>query len=312
MFFKNENISCPAGLAPMAGVTDTAFRTICRRMGAAFTMSEMVSADGLVRKGEKTIRLMRFIPQERPFGIQLFGNDPVIMGEASVIAEELNPDFIDLNAGCPARKVVRRGAGAALMNDLTLLEKILNTMRAAVKLPLSVKIRAGDNPASMKAVEAARAAEACGFDAVIVHPRYRTQGFSGKADWNIIKQVREAVSITVIGNGDINSPEDCHKMMKQTGCDLALIGRGTLGKPWLFAQIAGEISQPPAALIRQTVIEHYKLILADKGEYTGVREMRKHLGWYSKGLPGANEFRRKVMTLEKPEPVTEEIGRFFL
>lgn len=311
MFFQRLNISHSAALAPLAGITDSAFRTLCRRFSAAFTMSEMVSAEGLVRESGKTMKLMRFSDEERPYGIQFFSHNTDIIGEAVKIAEELEPDFIDLNAGCPARKVVKKGAGAELMNDPERFAGILHVMRSATDLPLTVKIRAGDNPTKMNAPEMASIAEDCGVDAVIVHPRFRNQGFRGGADWSIIARVKETVSIPVIGNGDVKSPRDVEEMFRTTGCDLALIGRGALGAPWLFAQISGAMGEPSREMRRRTVREHYRLLLANKGEYVGVREMRKHLGWYSKSLKGAADFRRQVMTMESSSEVFGEIDSFF-
>lgn len=302
----------PAGLAPLAGISDSSFREICRSLGAGFTVSEMVSAEGLVRRQKKTLALMRFNSAERPFGIQLFGRNQDILAEAvRIAAAEMAPDFIDLNCGCPARKVVRRGEGCALMNDLPQLEKVCRAMRGAVSIPLTVKFRTGLDSGQPIAVEAAKIAESCGFDAVTVHARSLKQGFTGRADWKHIAAVKEAVKIPVIGNGDIAAPEDAERMFQQTGCDLAMVGRGALGKPWIFAQIAGEIEEVPLSLRLETVKRHYGLTFADKGEYVGVREMRKHLGWYCKGMPGAAEFRRRVMTLEDPGKVMVEIEDFF-
>ncbi len=300
-----------AGLAPLAGISDSAFRAVCRSWGAGFTVSEMVSAEGLIRRQKKTITLMRFTPEERPYGIQLFGRNPDSLAEAARIAAESQPDFIDLNCGCPARKVVRRGEGGAMTEDLPHLTKVFRAMREAVELPLTVKFRTGLTSEEPVAVETAKAAEDCGFDAVTVHARTLKQGFKGVADWERIAEVKRAVKIPVIGNGDITCADDARRMFEVTGCDLVMVGRGAFGQPWIFRQIAeGFAGISPEARL-DTVLRHYRLILADKGEYVGVREMRKHLGWYSKRLPGAADFRRRVMTLESPDAVIAEIEGFF-
>ena len=295
----------------MAGITDSAFREVCRSFGAAFTMSEMVSAEGLFHKKNKSRSLMTFSPAERPYGIQLFGNEADKLARATEAAAELSPDFIDLNCGCPAKKVLRSGSGAALMGDLGRLESIMKAMRDSVKLPLTVKIRSGLKSSDPSAVEAAQLAEDCGFDAVIVHPRAVSQSFSGKADWNLIGQVKEAITLPVIGNGDIASPEDAERMLKTTGCDIVMVGRAARGQPWIFARINEKADEPTSETRLKTIRKHYRLMIERKGEHVGVREMRKHLIWYSRGLTGAADFRRRVVRLDSSEDALGEIERFF-
>jgi tRNA-dihydrouridine synthase B len=300
-----------AGLAPMAGVTDSAFREICRGFGAGFTMSEMVSAEGMFHRRSKSRDLIVFTPAERPFGIQLFGKDAEKLARATVAVTELNPDFIDLNCGCPARKVVKSGSGGALMNDLPGLELIMKAMRKASNLPLTIKIRSGFNGGAISAVRVGKMAEDCGFNAISIHPRTVVQGFKGKADWSLISEVKKALKIPVIGNGDIKNVKDARLMLKSTGCDLIMIGRAVLGKPWSFAEINGNKESISSEILLETIKKHFCLSVERKGEYVGVREMRKHLIWYSREFADAGEFRRKVVVMEEPAVILDEIERFF-
>ena len=300
-----------AALAPLAGITDSAFRAVCKKCGSVFTVSEMVSADGLIRHGQKTIGLMRFTESERPYGIQLYGDDPEVLGEAVPIAAEMKPDFIDFNSGCPARKVVKRGAGAALTGNLPRLEAILKAMRAGTEIPLTLKIRTGLDRENITVEQSVKIAGDCGFQAVIVHGRTFKQGFKGEADWDHIALAKKVASIPVIGNGDINTREDAARMFEQTGCDAVMIGRGIYGKPWLFAEIADpDFTLTPEKKL-EIILFHYRAILADKPEIVAVREMRKHLIWYSKGNPGASKFRKEMVYMENPEEVMELSREFF-
>ena len=305
-----------AVLAPMAGITDTPFRLLARECGASLVFSELVSADGLVRNSEKTFRLMDFLPGERPIGIQLFGSDPFILGEAARLAESRQPDWIDLNFGCPAKKVVRRGAGAALLTDLDRLKEIAKRVTAAVRLPVSAKIRSGWEEGKPVAVEAARILESEGIAAITVHARTRQAGFKGRADWDVIREVREAVSVPVIGNGDAASPEDAERMVRETGCDLVMIGRGALGRPWIFSMMnaapgrAAASAEPGFGERIDFCLRHYRLALQYRPESKAVKEMRKHIAWYIKGMPGAAEFRREAFTLTDHDEVMRRLEEF--
>lgn len=300
-----------AALAPLAGYSDSAFRTVCRACGSVFTVSEMISADGLVRNVKKTKALMRFTEPERPYGIQLYGVEPETIADAVTIAETMNPDFIDLNCGCPARKVVKRGSGAAFMGDLKRMEAVFKAMRSRTNLPLTAKFRIGIDHKNITVGEAARIAEACGFTAVTVHARSLKQGFTGQADWKYIELAKKSVNIPVIGNGDVKTCADAVRMMSETNCDAVMIGRGAYGKPWLFAEIADENFRLTPENRLKIVLIHYNAMLADKPLNQAVREMRKHLIFYSKGMDGAGEFRRRIVTLENPDDVLKETTAFF-
>jgi tRNA-dihydrouridine synthase B len=310
------DISGRALLAPMAGITDTPFRLLARECGASLVFSELVSADGLVRGGEKTFKLMEFLPEERPIGIQLFGSDPVIIGGAAGIAEQLNPDWIDLNFGCPARKVVRRGAGAAVLTDLERMRRIAKTVKASVRVPVSAKIRSGWEEGKPVAVEAAHILEEEGISAITVHARTKQAGFKGKAEWSVIQEVKRAVSIPVIGNGDVASPQDAKQLVDETGCDLVMIGRGALGRPWIFSLVnpfleSGMLVEEPDFRGRiDFCLRHYRLAIRLRSVSKAVKEMRKHIAWTLKGMPGAAEFRKEVFTMTDPEQLIGKLMEF--
>jgi tRNA-dihydrouridine synthase B len=302
-------------LAPLAGVSETCYRRLCRENGADAVVSEMVSAEGLLRKGRQTLRLLEFDDQERPIGIQLFGADPDRMAAAAAwVEEQVKPEFIDLNAGCPVRKVVNRGAGAALLKDPDRFEKIVSAMVKAVSLPVTVKIRSGWNAGEWVDLEFARIAEACGAKAVFLHARSKTMVFSGTALWERIGLVKQTVTIPVIGNGDIRSVEDGLRMKKETGCDGLMIGRGASGNPWIFNQIkqALDSSDPQPVSSdqrRKTALSHITLVRDHYGETRAIKEMRKHVAWYLKGLKHATEYRDRVFrakTTSELEAVVSE------
>lgn len=310
------DIKGKAVMAPMAGITDNAFRIMVRSMGASLVFTEMVSSDGLVRNSKKTHRFLEFGSEERPIGIQIFGSDPVIMADAAQIVEQVKPEFIDLNFGCPASKVVKGGAGAALLNDLSKLRVIVKAVVSAVKTPVTAKIRSGWNDGSIVAVQASRMIENEGAYAVTVHPRTKQVGFSGLSDWDLIKQVKSEVRIPVIGNGDVYTPEDAESMLQQTQCDLVMIGRGALGRPWLFSQINTFLSdkekdQPiPYPKRIDICLKHYDLALKHIGGERAVKEMRKHIGWYLKGMPKCTQIRQQVFHMLDPDEVKETLIRY--
>ena len=318
MILGNVQLNGRTVLAPLAGVTDSTFRLICKQQGAALVFSEMVSADGLVYKDERSLKYLSFHPEERPIGIQIFGSDPIIMAEATKLVQGFGPDFIDLNFGCPVKKVVKRGAGAAILKDITLLRRITSAVTAVSSIPVTAKIRSGWDVGQINAVEVAKILQDCGVCAVTIHPRTQFQLFKGQADWNIIHQVKRAVSIPVIGNGDVRNPNDAKKMLSETGCDLIMIGRAALGNPWIFKQInyyLSNNSQDNTPISNEhrlaMCLQHLHSILEDKGEYRGIREIRKHFAWYLKGLPHSSSLRAALFKLTDIDQVKEKLYQYF-
>lgn len=318
MQIGNIRLSAPLALAPMAGITDLPFRLIARRLGCGLTISEMVSAKGLLYKNVKTTEMLRIHDGERPTAIQLFGSVPEELAQAAAIVEESGADIIDFNMGCPVPKIVNNGEGSALMKNPRLAFDILSAMVKAVKIPVTVKFRAGWDENHINAVEIAKLAEEAGAAAVAVHGRTRQQFYEGKADWNIISQVKQAVGIPVFGNGDIFTVEDGLRMLRETGCDGLMIGRGADGNPWIFSRLkaALEGAEIPAAPSLDERLDlaagHLQMLIDYKGEYISVREMRRHISAYLKGLPRAAEFRgrfHKVDTQAQFTGLLEEYRR---
>lgn len=294
-------------LAPMAGVTDLPFRLLCKEQGAALCCMEMVSAKGIMYNNKNTESLLTVDERERPVSLQLFGSDPEIMGAMAAKIEHRNFDILDINMGCPVPKVVNNGDGSALMKNPVLAGKIIESMVKAIEKPVTVKIRKGFDDEHINAVEMAHVAQESGAAAVAVHGRTREQFYSGKADWSIIADVKNAVSIPVIGNGDILDAKDVIAMKEQTNCDGFMIGRGAQGNPWIFHQIlhyfeTGElIGKPPMEEMVKTMLRHAKLQIEFKGDYLGIREMRKHAAWYTAGYKGASKLRGRINDVESYE-----------
>ncbi|MBN2090994.1 tRNA dihydrouridine synthase DusB [candidate division KSB1 bacterium] len=303
MFLGNVKIEQKTVLAPLAGVSDSPFRQICRIYGAGLVFTEMVSADGLVHESEKTRQYLRFEQMERPIGVQLFGDDPEVMATATQIVAAEAPDLIDINLGCPVPKVTKRGAGAALLQNLKQIEKIVSAMVRATSIPILAKVRSGWNEDKIVAVDLARMLEQLGLAGITIHGRTQTMKFSGRADWSIIQLVKAAVKIPVIGNGDITRPEDARQMLDETGCDLVMIGRGAFGNPWIFKRINhyltnGVILPEPTPSERLDIcLGQFKMMTQSYPERSTVFEARKHIGWYTKGIPQGAQFRNKVFHL---------------
>ncbi len=304
MFIGNLKINGYAALAPMAGVADRAFREVCKSFGCAYVITEMVSSKGLTMQDKKSKELLFISHEERPAGAQIFGDTPETMAKAAVKALEFNPDFIDINMGCPAPKISGNGSGAALMKDPVLAGEIVNAVRRVVDIPLTVKMRIGWDNESINCVELAKICEANGADAITVHGRTKVQMYSPPVNQNWIKAVKDSVNIPVIGNGDVVDGKSAAKMLDNTGCDFLMIGRGALGAPWVFSQIDaylknGEFLPDPSIEEKMNImINHIKTICLYKGEYVAMREARKHAAWYIKGMRGAAELRREIGSLE--------------
>ena len=304
-------------LAPMAGVTDLPFRLLCKEQGVGMTCTEMVSAKAISFHNKNTESLLEISEKERPVSLQLFGSDPDIISEVASYIEERPFDILDINMGCPVPKVAGNGEGSALMQNPKLVGEIIYKTARAIKKPVTVKIRKGFSEKNVNAVEIAKIAEANGAAAIAVHGRTREQYYSGKADWDIIRQVKEAVKIPVIGNGDVDYPQKAKELLEQTGCDGIMVGRGARGNPWIFREIKaylekGElIPRPSKDEIKSMMLRHARMQIEYKGTYTGIREMRKHISWYTAGFPGSAKLRGAINLVETYEELEQLLEQRF-
>lgn len=303
MKIDNLTLENPVFLAPMAGVTDLSFRLICKEMDCGMVYMEMVSSKGLYYEDKKTEGLLKIHPEEKPVALQIFGSDPNIMAKAAYILNDRENAILDINMGCPTPKIVKNGDGSALMKDVKLAGEVVKAVVKESVKPVTVKIRKGWDENSVNAVELAKVIEENGAKAIAVHGRTREQFYSGKADWDIIRRVKEAVTIPVIGNGDVFTVEDGINLLKETNCDGIMIGRGSQGNPWLFKRLVhymktGELLPEPTAKEKvYMALKHLDLVVSHKGEHIGIKEMRKHIAWYLKGLKGTASLRNQINTI---------------
>lgn len=302
--------------APMAGVTDKAFRLLAKEQGCGLVFTEMISAKALVYQNRRTQELLNIEGEEGPLAVQLFGSEPEIVAQGAVLAQQAGATLIDINMGCPAPKIVKNGEGSALMQNPSLAQNIVAQTVKAVKIPVSVKIRAGWCAKTINGVEFAIAMAEAGAKAIIVHGRTREQFYAGEANWDIIRQVVQAVDVPVIGNGDVWTPQAALKMLEETGCRGVMIGRASLGNPWIFARTVAYLEQgvllpePTPQERLEMALRHLDLVVSFKGEHVGVREMRKHLAWYIKGMRGAARMREQIFTAETVEQVKQIIEQW--
>ena len=314
MNIGNLQLDHPLFLAPLSGITDYPFRKLVREFGCGLVFTEMVSAEGLLRKGKPFLKMGE---DEHPVSAQLSGSTPVALGQAAEMAEAAGADAIDINMGCPSRKVTDTGAGADLMRFPEKIERILREVRKSIRCPLTIKIRSGWDDDHVNAIEISKIAEACGVDAITIHPRTRVQWFHGKADWKLIGEVKRAVRIPVIGNGDVTTPYLVEKMLEETGCDGVMIGKGALGNPWIFdSENRWTIDQgraiSPSLEERKRVIErHYALLQGYYGDPEAVKEVRRHVVWYTKGLPRSASFRSTILGVREKDSLFMKIHSYF-
>lgn len=299
-------------LAPMCGITHKAYRRVCKEYGAGLVVNQMVSAKALVMGDKKSHDMLRYDEKERPVGLQLFGNNANELALAAQIAQDTGVDLVDLNMGCPAKKIVGGGGGSALLNDLPLVKKIFEKMRKVLRIPFTIKLRAGIHDREFQAFEVAKMAEKSGVDAIALHARSRQQGYSGHADWNLIRQLKDGVSLPVIGNGDVIHYHSAYRMLKETGCDAVMTGRGATEAPWIFRSFVEKKEYAaPLHEIKELILRQYEYFFELFGIDSGIKQMRKHLCFYSKGLKGGAEFRNTIVRLDDWSRIRGEVDIFF-
>lgn len=317
MTIGSVSLSNPFILAPLAGVTNLPFRLMVKSCGSALVCSEMVSANGLVHDSQRTMDYLKWNPREKPISFQIFGANAEIMAEAAKIVVSKGADILDINMGCSVRKVLKTGAGAALMKDFPLAESIFQAVRKAIDVPFTIKIRSGWDRSGEDAIEIARIAESCGVDAIAIHPRTAQQGFGGDADWTIIRKLKKSVKIPVIGNGDVDSVDKANQMMSTTGCDYVMIGRAAMHNPWIFQDIVARYHHKPQPEISlknklDAICEYVDHSIEYLGEKRACRLMRSRLGWFTKGLPNSSQFRNDIRFLETRAQTLDLLMNYFL
>ncbi|HEY0404756.1 MAG TPA: tRNA dihydrouridine synthase DusB [Pyrinomonadaceae bacterium] len=314
---RDVEISPPLVLSPMAGVTDISFRRLLkRRGGVGLTVSEFISVEGLTRHNPKSKRQMRFFDEERPFAVQIFGGQPERMRMAAEMAEDVGADILDINCGCPAPKVVKHGGGSGLLRDLSRLEEILKGIKQAIRIPLTIKIRAGYYDHTINAVETARVAEACGVEHIALHGRTKEQGYKGRANWDLVRQIKETVSVPVSGSGDVTTVEEALARWNETNCDGILIGRGAMSNPWIFRQIEDalcgrEVFQPTLEDKRSVLLEYFEMLRADMPEIPAIGKMKQLAGQFTRGLRGGATFRTSIYHSHSVTEVLDRIAEYF-
>jgi tRNA-dihydrouridine synthase B len=314
---RDIEINPPLVLSPMAGVTDISFRRLLKRRGGiGLTVSEFISVEGLTRNNPKSKRQMRFFEEERPFAVQIFGGQSGRMTMAAEMAQEVGADILDINCGCPAPKVVKHGGGSGLLRDLNRLETILNDIKKVISIPLTIKIRAGYYDNAINALETARLAESCGVEHIALHGRTKEQAYKGKANWDLVRQVKEAVKVPVSGSGDVVSVKDAFDRWRETGCDGVLIGRGAMANPWIFRQIedalAGrEVFQPTLEDKRSVLLEYFEMLREDMPEFAAIGRMKQLAGQFTRGLQGGATFRTSIYHSHSVEEILDRIAEYF-